>query len=317
MAIRKVLASIVCLAGLVAITGCSDSNDTSQAVTPTTPITPVTSRQWTNVAYATQSQAQKLDIFLPATGSGPFPVIIAIHGGAFMMGDKADGQETAMKEGLNRGYAVASINYRLSGEAIWPAQVYDVKAAIRWLKANAAQYSLNSNKVVVWGGSAGGHLAAIAGTSADVAALEDMSMGNSGQTSRVQAVVDWFGPINFLTMDAQFTVSGVAGEVHNVATSPESRLMGQVITAIPEKINAANPETYITSDDPPFFIQHGTADTNIPTQQSIDFAARLQAVLGSGKVSYESLQGARHADSMFTQSANVAKVFTFLDLYMK
>ena len=233
------------------------------------------------------------------------------------MGDKADGQVNGPKEGLNRGYAVVSINYRLSGEAKWPAQIYDVKAAIRWVKANASQYALNANKIAVWGGSAGGFLSALAGTSAGVSALEDLSLGNAGQSSNVQAVVDLFGPINFLTMDAEFAASGIAGETHNVATSPESQLFGQLITEIPDKVTAASPATYITSDDPPFFIQHGTADTNIPTQQSINFAAQLTAVLGAGKVTFETLAGAGHGTAEFTTAANLAKILNFLDLYSK
>ena len=231
MQMKRMLAGMILIGSLMFMAGCSDDDDSSSSVTSTT--TPITTREWRDVAYATQSEAQKMDIFLPATGDGPFPVIISIHGGAFKMGDKADGQETAAKEGLNYGYAVASINYRLSGEAIWPAQIYDVKAAIRWIRANASQYGLNSAKIAVWGGSAGGHLSAMAGTSGGVSSLEDTSLGNAGQSSRVQAVVDWFGPINFLTMDAQFAASGVNGEVHNTPTSPESQLMGQNITEIP------------------------------------------------------------------------------------
>ena len=142
-------------------------------------------------------------------------------------------------------------------------------------------------------------------------------MGNASQSSRVQAVVDWFGPINFLTMDAQFAASGIDGEVHNTPNSPESKLMGQLITKIPNKVKAANPETYITSDDPAFFIQHGTADTNIPTQQSVNLAAKLQKAIGSSKVTMEKLNGARHGDPAFSTTANVAKVLDFLDQYLK
>ena len=158
-------------------------------------------RKWQDIAYADQSPAQKLDIYLPETGDGPFPVILSIHGGAFSGGDKRDGQVTPMLEGLKRGYAVVSINYRLSGESIWPAQINDCKAAVRWIRANAGHYKLAADKIAAWGGSAGGHLSAMLGTSGDVAALEDLSQGNAQQSSRVQVVVDWFGPTNFLTMD--------------------------------------------------------------------------------------------------------------------
>ncbi len=274
-------------------------------------------QKWLDVPYATRSSAEKLDIYLPNEGNGPFPVIVSIHGGAFMMGDKADGQLTPMLQGLDRGYAVVSINYRLSSEATFPAQINDVKAAIRFLRAHAAEYKLNPDKIAVWGGSAGGNLAALAGTSGDVTSLEDMGLGNSGQSSRVQAVVDWFGPINFSSMDEQFTASGIGPANHNAADSPESKMLGKALTADPDLVRKANPETYITTDDPAFFIQHGTADSNVPTEQSIDFAAKLVKVLGSEKVKLELLQGAAHGDPMFTTTENVNKVLDFLDKTLK
>jgi acetyl esterase/lipase len=140
------------------------------------------SRRWMDLPYAATSGAQRLDLYLPAEGKGPFPVILSIHGGAFLGGDKGDRQVIPMLEGLERGYAVVSINYRLSGEAIWPAQIHDCKAAVRWVRANAKQYRLDPDKIATWGGSAGGHLSAMVGTSGDVGSLEDLTLGI--QTSR-------------------------------------------------------------------------------------------------------------------------------------
>ena len=129
-------------------------------------------------------------------------------------------------------------------------------------------------------------------------------------------MVDWFGPINFSAMDEQFSQSGLGPANHNQADSPESRLFGQSIAAVPDRVKAANPETYITADDPPFFIQHGTADSQVPTQQSVDFAARLKPAIGAN-VTLELLQGAGHADPAFTTPENVAKVLDFLDSALK
>ncbi len=120
-------------------------------------------RKFLNLAYASISAAQQLDVYLPNEGEGPFPVIIAIHGGAFMGCDKADLQVLPMLEGLKRGYAVVSINYRMSGEAKFPALVQDAKAAIRWVRANAAQYKFDPNRIAAWGGSAGGYLSNMLG----------------------------------------------------------------------------------------------------------------------------------------------------------
>ena len=274
-------------------------------------------RKWLNISYATISPAQKLDIYLPDEGEGAFPIIISIHGGAFMFGDKSDEQVNPMLEGLKHGYAVVSINYRLSGEALFPKNINDVKAAIRWVKANAATYKMNPDKIAVWGGSAGGNLAALAGTSSDVKELEDLSLGNANQTSRVQAVVDWFGPTNFLLMDEQLRRTGNGKPHHSDAESPESKLMGQKITEIPSKVQLANPETYITKDDPPFLIHHGTKDQLVPTQQSINFAAKLTHVLGKEKVTIHLLKEVKHGGPQFETKENLELVFRFLNDALK
>ncbi len=276
-----------------------------------------TSRKWLDLAYAQVSPAQKLDIYLPEEGDGPFPVIVSIHGGAFRFGDKADGQLTPMLEGLKRGYAVVSINYRMSGEATFPAAVHDVKAAIRWIRARAAEHHLDGERNAVWGGSAGGHLAAMAGVTGGVAELKDLTLGNAEHSSRVQAVVDWFGPIDFLTMDKAFKASGKGKPDHSEAHSPESLYLGQKITEIPERGRASNPETYISADDPPFLIQHGTDDPLVPVEQSIAFAEKLQAVIGKEKCTLILLEGAGHGSREFSAPENLERVFAFLDRFLK
>jgi acetyl esterase/lipase len=275
-------------------------------------------RKWLDIAYAVKSQSQKLDIYIPDEGEGPFPVILSIHGGAFKSGDKGDGQLTPMLEGLKRGYAVVSINYRLSGEAIWPAQIYDVKAAIRWVRANAKQYKLNPDKIAAWGGSAGGHLSAMAGTSGGVKELEDLSQGNADKSSRVEAVVDWFGPTDFLKMDEHAKESKVSNpQIHSVPDSPESELIGKNLTDAPELVKAANPETYITKDDPPFLIQHGLVDPLVPYPQSVSLASKLEKVIGKEKVTLELIPGSGHGGPAFSTPENLNKVFAFLDKNLK
>jgi acetyl esterase/lipase len=275
-------------------------------------------RQWTDISYAAQSSAQKLDIYLPDEGNGPFPVILSIHGGAFKGGDKADRQVIPMLEGLKCGYAVVSINYRLSGESIFPAQIYDVKAAIRWIRANAKQFKLNPDRIAAWGGSAGGHLSAMAGVSGDVKDLEDLSQGNADQSSRIQAVVDWFGPTDFLTMDEQLKESRVSNpQIHSIPDSPESELIGKNITDAPELVKAANPETYISKDDPPFFIQHGLTDNLVPYQQSVNLTNKLEPVIGKEKVTLELIPETGHGGPAFQSEQNINRVFAFLDKYLK
>lgn len=272
-------------------------------------------RKMFDVSYASLSPAQKLDIYWPAEGNGPFPVILVLHGGAFMGGDKRDSQLTPMLEGLSRGYAVVSMNYRMSGEAIFPALVQDVRAAIRWIRANAERFLFDPAKIASWGGSAGGYLALMAGVADGIPELDDPALGNPDQPGDVQAVVAWFPPTDFLKMDEQLAESGFLPPpefAHSGANSPESLILGQKITEIPEKVRAANPETYLRPGLPPFFIQHGTHDDTVPHQQSLNFAAKLRA-MAPHAVSHELLPNARHADPAFETPQNIQKVLDFLD----
>jgi acetyl esterase/lipase len=270
-----------------------------------------------DIPYATLSSSQKLDIYLPDSINQPLPVIMAIHGGAFMFGDKGDGQVNPMLEGLKRGYAVVSVNYRLSGESTFPAQIHDIKAAVRWVKANADRYHLNAGRLAVWGGSAGGHLASLAGTSAGVIELEDLSLGNAQYDSRIHTVVDWFGPVDFLTMDEQFIQSGKGKADHGDENSPESRLMGKKISLVPVEVRKASPESYISADDPAFLIQHGTEDRLVPVQQSENFYKKLVCTLGEQKVTLTLLEGSGHGGPAFESKENLDRVFLFLDQHLK
>ena len=277
-------------------------------------------RRYLDIPYAMLSLSQKLDIYLPDEVEGPFPVILSIHGGAFMGCDKSDMQVLPMLEGLKRGYAVVAVNYRLSWEAIFPALVQDVKAAVRWVRANAQWFCLDPERIASWGGSAGGYLSTMLGVSAGISELEDLSLGNPDQPSNVQAVVDWYGPTNFLKMDEQLTASGLApmkGTEHNGVDSPESWLLGGKITEIPKQVKAANPETYIRENAAPFLIQHGIADPVVPVQQSIGLAENLKRVCGEDKVTLELFEGFQHGDRRFESPVNVKRVLDFIDQHLK
>jgi acetyl esterase/lipase len=273
-------------------------------------------RRWIDIKYADNSETQKLDIYLPHEGKGPFPVIFSIHGGAFMFGDKRDEQLEPMLEGLNRGYAVVSVNYRLSGEEIFPANIYDVKAAIRFIKAHSEEYMLDKNKIVAWGGSAGGNLSALLGISYN-SELEDLSMGNPNESCEIQAVIDWFGPTDFLKMDEQLKEAGLGPQDHGDEDSPESRVLGGKICNIPHLVKKANPITYITDNVPPFLIQHGSIDNIVPNGQSKLLYEALVEKVGNRKVTFEIIEGASHGGPLFRTLENIGRVFKFIDNQFK
>ena len=310
-------AVLLLAAAALATAGCGQgASGASSAAGPATS-GPPTSAVYRDLAYGDRSPAQKLDLYLPQRGATPYPVVIAIHGGGFLSGDKADGQITPVLEALRRGYAVAGINYRLSGEATFPAAINDVKAAIRWLRAHAGEYHLDPARFAAWGGSAGGNLAALAGTSGGNAALAGPDPQNAGQSDRLQAVVDWYGPISFLQTDRDFRLAGFK---RSSATGPSSFLsqyLGAPLATVPGKVRAADPITYISSDDPPVLIEHGTADGTVPVGQSRRFARALSDRLGAGRVTLRIFPGAGHMDPVFFEQEHVGQVLDWLDQQFK
>ena len=267
-----------------------------------------------NIAYATVSPTQVVDIFTPE-GEGPFPLLLNIHGGAFRMGSKEMLDAPVARKFLAAGIAVASVNYRLSGEAVFPAAVKDVKAAVRFLRANGAKYKLDG-RIIAFGQSAGGNLAALLGTSGGAEFFEDAALGNAGTSSDVQGVIDWFGPTDFSQMDAQAKAQGCPerSQTHGAADSPESQYLGAPIAEVPELVRKANPITYLSKDDPPFLLQKGTEDCIVPFAQSELLAEALKSA--GLKVSFDKIEGAGHGDMgspvpLFLAEENIGKLLEF------
>lgn len=231
-----------------------------------------------DLSYAgNENPRQKLDLLLPKDqDSGErLPVLAYVHGGAFKGGHKRGGHRHLMKYVATGKFAGVTIGYRLSGEAIWPAQIHDCKAGIRWIRANAEKYGLDPNRILVWGHSAGGHLSSMVGTTGDVSSLEGAVGPHSSFSSRVHAVCNYFGPSDFLKMDAHRLPDGL---IHNSAKSPESLLVGGAIQELREIVATANPITYISPDDPPFLSIHGQLDPLVPAHQSIILHEALDRV---------------------------------------
>ena len=246
----------------------------------------------------------KLDIYLPPkSGQEPLPVIVWIHGGAWRAGGK---KECPVKPFVSKGYAVASINYRLSQHAVFPAQIEDCKAAIRFLRANADKYGFDPNGFGVWGASAGGHLAALLGTSGDT---KDFDKGeNLGVSSRVQAVCDYFGPTDFTRMGSSWSRMD-----HDAADSPESLLIGGPVQENKRKCQRANPITYVTKDAPPFLIVHGEKDPLVPHNQS---EILYQALQKAGvRAKFHTVAGGGHGG--FKDPAIERMVVDFFEKHLK
>jgi acetyl esterase/lipase len=272
--------------------------------------------RYLDLPYASRSEAQRLDLFVPV-GDGPYPLVILIHGGGFLSGDKAAKYEKQrIRMLVSQGYAAASINYRLSDEAIYPAQIHDVKTAVRFLRANADVFNLNPDRFGAWGPSAGGTLASLLGTTCGVEELEGAKLGYAEYSSCVSVVVDWFGLVDFLAMDEQF--EGTRCKTgYNDPDSAESKLVGAPIQTVPELVAKTNPMNYLSEDDAAFFIQHGSRDCRVPPIQSRMLAEALIETIGRENVFYEEVEDAGHGGEKFRTEENNQKILEFLSRFLK
>lgn len=252
-------------------------------------------------------ERNKLDLFVPEKADGPLPLLIWVHGGGWQNGSK-EGCPPLREGYTDRGFAVASINYRLSGHATFPAQIEDCKAAIRWLRANAKKYNLDPKRFGVWGSSAGGHLVALIGTSGGV---KEFDVGpNLDQSSAVQAVCDYYGPTDFITF-----VTTPRYESHAKPDAPEAKLIGGAVLENKDKAAKVNPITYVSRDDPPFLIVHGDKDTTVPINQS---QLLFEALKKNGtQVHFHTIHGAGHGRPGFGAPEITTQVAAFFDKFLK
>lgn len=248
-----------------------------------------------DLSYGPLGERNRLDLYLPDVGAEPLPLVIWIHGGAWQGGSK---EHPPVQRLLAHGFAVASINYRLTSTAIFPAQIEDCQRAVRWLRAHAGEYGLDPNHFGAWGSSAGGHLAAMVGTAAGKFPVPEDDPHRT-VSDRVQAVCDFYGPTDLLQMDAQAIPESRMR--HDPADSPESRLVGGAIQENRAAAARANPITYVDASAPPFLIVHGQADPLVPPGQS----ELLQGALRAAGVesTLHRLPGAGHGGKVFDAAA--------------
>ncbi|MFA6545009.1 MAG: alpha/beta hydrolase [Limisphaerales bacterium] len=252
-------------------------------------------------------ERHKLDIYTPesASAGAKLPLVVWVHGGGWQNGSKNACPALWL---VPRGYVVASINYRLSSHATYPAQIEDCKAAIRWLRANAASYGIDGERIGAWGSSAGGHLVALLGVTGDV---KDFDKGENLQvSSAVQAVCDFFGPTDFLQM------TRFPGAIpHDSPNSPESKLIGGAIQENKDKVARANPLTFVSRADAPFLILHGDKDPVVPIHQSELLEAALKQA--GVEATLVKLEGAGHGGPPFNLPEQQQRVAAFFDKHLK
>ena len=254
-----------------------------------------------NIVYAeTDGKKLQLDIYKPKTSKEPY-LIVWVHGGAWNTGSK----ENPPLGLLPFGYALASVDFRPSTEKPFPADVYDIKAAIRFLRANATKYGYKSDKIIIWGSSSGGHLAALVATTNNNTTLEG-NLGNFTTTSSsVQACLDFFGPTNFLTILNQSTPHGL-----NVRLPALAILLGKPLDQVTELAKQASPVYQVDVSDPPIFIVHGEQDIQVPVNQSIELMSAYKSK--NLKVQIEFIPNAGHSDPAYAKKELMEKMDKFL-----
>ncbi len=288
---------LIALAALVA--GTSRAANTNQ---PT--VQPDGTRVYTNLFYVPKGmERQNLDLYLPAQGTN-WPLVIWVHGGGWNSNSK---DNPGGRSFLGRGYALASLNFRQAQHAKWPAQIIDCKAAVRWLRAHAAEYGIDPNHFGVWGMSSGGHMVAMLGTAGD----NDFEQGeNLGFSSQVQAVADWFGPTDFLSVSNSPGAMrwGGRGDV-------DTSLLGGFPSKNIELAKSASPVHYITAKTPPFLIVHGDKDLMVPLQQSQELVDALKKA--GVPVEFHVIVGGGHGKPGFDTPEVTGWLNDFFDKYLK
>jgi acetyl esterase/lipase len=271
-----------------------------------------------NVAYAEADpgggRGHLLDLYLPegpAEERGPLPLVIWSSGSAWLSDDGKAGAEEAARHFTAAGFAVAGVSVRSSSQARFPAQLHDVKAAVRFLRAGAGRFGLDPARFAVMGNSSGGWVAAMAAVTSGIPELEG-EVGVRGPSSGVQAAVDFYGPTDFLRMDEHMppgalerfnAMMGTTGG-HDDPRSPESRLVGGPVQERPDAVRRADPARYASRTAPPLLILHGRDDPLVPENQS---ALLFEAVRrAGGRATFHSIPGVGHEHPYVTDPARAA-----------
>jgi acetyl esterase/lipase len=281
----------------------------AQTFNPVKDVFPVETLHYDNIPYANDTlKKHLLDIYIPSTGKSSYPVVVWIHGGAWMSNDKyADMgyMKNTLREFIEKGYAVASIDYRWSTVAIFPAQIQDCNQALEFLYQNADKYKLDKNRIALIGFSAGGHLANLAGLSNNNS-VRDFYADSKKPHFKVKVVLDFYGPSDFLTLKGHDSK-----DPHN----PITLLLGGMVADNQAKAREASPITYIDKNDPPFLIVQGEKDESVNPDQAISLSDKLKAAGVENDLII--VPNAPHYGVMFDAENIRLKIFEYLGEYLK
>ena len=269
-----------------------------------------------NVHYASLSESEVCDIYLPES-SKKTPVLFLVHGGGFAFEtNRMSLMECVAQKAVQKGYAVVAVDYRKSGEAQFPGALSDVKACVRFIKAHEAEYNIDTEKTVIWGESAGAYLSLMTSLTSNVKELNGDITENSGISSSVNVLVDFYGPVEFYTMDEEYKSLGIKNTSYSTDKSFESRFLGQAVGKDKTQTYKTYWENYTSSLKEDFslkaWIQAGTGDKNVPYTQSKNFAQRSGKIIGTENVKFSLQEGASHMDKCFYTEENLNAIFSWI-----
>lgn len=254
-----------------------------------------------DIKYATVENTDLLlDLYMPTNVANPY-LVLWIHGGAWAGGSKSNPPMDLLK----KGYALASVEYRNTTQAKYPAYLHDVKASVRYLRAHADKFKFHDDKIFIWGSSAGGHIVSLVGLTNDMKDMEGTVGDHLDISSSVQGIIDFYGPTNLSTIMKQSTPHGVS-----VRGPALEKMFNKKLDSLNDELVMASPINYVTANDPPLFICHGDQDNQVPINQSIELYGKYKSA--GLKVQLEFAYGAGHGGKQYNDPGLIGKMDEFL-----
>ena len=282
-------------------------------------------RHWLDIPYAEEDSRQVLDLWLPNEGEGPFPLIVFVHGGGWVSGNKRENTMPGVFKLPSQRYALACVEYRLVPQVRWPEPLEDVRAAIRFLRAHASEYNLKADKIALMGNSAGGHLSCMVAALAGRPMMQGTRYGNLDQSDAVQCLISVYSPTDLYQCDlcdrttyedqklasAGMIVNGNTGE--KGMDKPHNQLMGVCCLDYPEVAASASPIKFVNEQFPKAYFLHGIQDHVVPYTQSVSMARMVNEKCGAGQAKLELFPNATHGDPAMKSDEVIDRIIDFID----